>query len=149
MTTDNQLDQLSDDDKKLFEELIKSISQAEEANNILLDLLDSKDLDLDLPKFRENCQKYFTQKFNLELFNSSGNLARIASLPMNNNDVTVALIPVGANFRKLAEKLAEVTKTTSNALKNSADIIKCRQDCEHDPNSQECKDCQRILNKGK
>lgn len=49
-----------------------------------------------------------------------------------------------------AEKLAEVTKTTGNALKNSADIIsRCRQICEHDPSSQECKDCQPILNKGK
>jgi hypothetical protein len=149
MTTNNQFDQLSDDDKKLFEELLKSISQAEEITNILLDLLNSKDLDSDLPKFRENCKKYFQSKLNLEVFNSSGNLPRIASLPMNNNDVPVAPIPVVVNFRKLAEKFAEVTKTTGNSLKNSSDIIRCRQACEHDPNSQECKDCEPILNKGK
>jgi hypothetical protein len=139
MTTNNQFDQLSDDDKKLFEELLKSISQAEEITNILLDLLNSK----------ENCKKYFQSKLNLEVFNSSGNLPRIASLPMNNNDVPVAPIPVVVNFRKLAEKFAEVTKTTGNSLKNSSDIIRCRQACEHDPNSQECKDCEPILNKGK
>jgi hypothetical protein len=146
MTTNNQLDQLSDNDKKLFEELLKSISQAEEATNILLDLLDSKDLDSDLPKFRENCEKYFKQKLNLEVFNSSGNSARIESLSMNNNDFTAALIPVDANFKK---KLEEVARITGNALKNSSDIIRCQQACELDPDSQECKDCEPILNKRK
>ena len=55
-----EFDQLSEDDKKSVTDLMKSILQAENATQILLDLFNSEKLDLE--EFQEKYQEYLQEK---------------------------------------------------------------------------------------
>ncbi|MBD2136925.1 hypothetical protein H6F32_04825 [Anabaena sp. FACHB-1237] len=136
-----KFDNLSDDDQKLAKELMKSILQAEEATDILLDLLGSKELDSDLPKFRENCKKHLDNKFNL----GTANLATISALPMNSTGASDDHVPPPPPPAPIAaipmvQFIVERAKAIQDRTKN-----RCKQICQHDSTSKECIDCQRIL----
>lgn len=129
-----EFDQLSDDDKKLVKDLMKSIVQAEEATDILLNLLGSKELDSDLPKFRESCQKHFNQELNLEILTSEPTPV----LPNNN-------LP-GASIVTNIKTFVEFLIGKSNAFKKAAKE-RCQKICENDPDPQKCINCLKSLNK--
>lgn len=127
-----EFDNLSDDDKKLVEDLMKSIVKAEEATNILLDLLGSENLDSDLPKFRETCQQHFNKNLNLEILTSDPTpilgLSNSPSSSIINNIKTFVEFLMGK----------------SNAFKKAAKA-RCQQICENDPNPQKCIKCLKSL----
>lgn len=119
--------QFSEEDKKLVEELMKSILKAEEATKILLNLFSSKELKLE--EFRKKYQESFQKESDFEII--------------------TPVIPPIATMIALDTKpaLTETVKTFLEVLVEKADFFKisaderCDQICQNSPNSKECSEC--------
>jgi hypothetical protein len=125
-----EFDQLSEDDKKSVTDLMKSILQAENATQILLDLFNSEKLDLE--EFQEKYQEYLQEKADFEIITSPRNVEaikapKIASKPQSSS-ITIV------------KTFAEILVDKFSFFKTSAETI-CNEICIKSPSSKECSDC--------
>jgi hypothetical protein len=122
-----EFSQFSEDDKKLVEELMKSILKAEEATKILLDLLSSKELKLE--EFRKNYQESFQKESDFEIIT-----------PVISPIATMMALDTKPSLTETVKTFVEVLVETADFFKISANK-RCDQICENSPNSQECAEC--------